>query len=69
LYLFLPLDSLGWDWLVCLNKVVKTTFAEYRMALYYRGNLATKGTKDTKIFIADEIIQREQERGFKIEGM
>jgi putative transposase len=56
-------------WLMVVDALVETTFEEYRMALYYRGNLAAKGTKDTKIFIADEIIQREQERGFKIEGM
>jgi putative transposase len=59
-------------WLLALDKIVNTTLAEYRMALYYRGNITTKdtkSTKDIKILISDEIIHREQERGFETRGV
>jgi putative transposase len=59
-------------WLLALEHIVEIDFTEYRMALYYRGNITTKdtkSTKDIKILIADEIIQREKERGFKTAGI
>jgi putative transposase len=66
-------------WLMALERIVDTTLEEYRMALYYRGNVAsegenlttkgTKSTKDIRILITDEIIQREQERGFETRGV
>jgi putative transposase len=56
-------------WLMALDHFIDTTFTEYRMALYYRGNVTTKDTKEVRILITDEIIQREQERGFETSGM
>jgi putative transposase len=53
-------------WLLALERIVDTTLTEYRMALYYRGNITTK---EVRILITDEIIQREQERGFETSGM
>ena len=74
------LRSIGEDtWLMRLDKIVETTVAEYRMALYFRGGIewsegefTTKGTKDTKenkILIADELPAREKERGFETKGL
>jgi putative transposase len=66
-------------WLLALERIIDTTIAEYRMALYYRGNVVSEGeilatkdhkdTKDIKILITDEIIEREKERGFQTKGM
>ncbi len=66
-------------WLPALESIVDTTFTEYRMALYYRGNVApggehlaakdTNNTKEIRILITDEMIEREQERGFAVSGM
>jgi hypothetical protein len=49
------------------------------MALYYRGNVATeamnlttkdtKSTKEIRIIISDEVLAKEQERGFAVSGM
>jgi putative transposase len=70
-------------WLMALENIVDTDFTEYRMALYYRGNITTKDhpgrgihlpadTKSTngiRILITDEIIEKEKERGFETSGM
>jgi putative transposase len=53
-------------WLMMLDKLVETTFEEYRMALYYRGNITTK---DIRILITDEINIKEKERGFETKGL
>jgi putative transposase len=64
------------SWLMALDKIVDTTLEEYKMALYYRGNvvpegenLTTKDTKDVRILITDEIIEKEQEKGFQTKGI
>jgi REP element-mobilizing transposase RayT len=59
-------------WLLALSKILDVDFTEYRMALYYRGNITTKDTKSTKgirILITDEVIEKERERGFETTGM
>jgi putative transposase len=66
-------------WLLPLDGIVETTLEEYRMALYFRGNVVqaevnfttkgTKYTKDTRVLISDEVIQREHERGFTVRGV
>jgi putative transposase len=56
-------------WLMALDHYIDTTFAEYRMALYYRGNIATKDTKKVTVLISDEVLEREKERGFAVSGM
>jgi hypothetical protein len=66
-----------------LDTLVETTFEEYRMALYYRGNITTKdhalggqarkSTKDIKIGTLelwnDGIMEKDKGRGFEIKGM
>jgi putative transposase len=59
-------------WLLALDRIFEIDYTEYRMALYYRGNITTKGTKSTKgvrILITDEIIEKEKERGFTTSGI
>jgi putative transposase len=42
---------------------------EYRERLYYRGNIATQGMKEKKVLLSDEVIAREQARGFSVSGI
>ena len=56
-------------WLLVLDKLSDMDFKEYRMSLYYRGNVPTHGRKKEPILIADEIMEREKERGFAVPGM
>jgi putative transposase len=74
------LRSINTDgWLLALDRIVDTTPEEYRMALYFRGNVVSEGeiltTKDTKstkkvsIIIADEILAKENKRGFQTRGI
>ena len=66
-------------WLMKLNRIVETTFAEYKMALYYRGNIiqaevnlapdVTVSMKDVRPLITDEVIEKEKERGFQTRGI
>jgi putative transposase len=56
-------------WLMVLDTFVETTFEEYRMALYYRGNIPTIEKDQNRILIAENIIEREKERGFTTSGI
>jgi putative transposase len=56
-------------WLLALDRIVDVDFTEYRMALYYRGNIATKDGRKVTALISDEVIEREKERGFQTSGM
>ena len=56
-------------WLMVLEQVTDMDFKEYRMSLYYRGNVATVSAKKDAVLIADEVIEREKARGFAIPGM
>ena len=56
-------------WLMILDKLTDIDFREYRMSLYYRGNVGTYDAGKEVILIADEVIEREKERGFAVPGM
>ena len=66
-------------WLLSLDRIVDTTFEEYTMALYYRGNIVraevelstdtTIFSKDVRVLITEEVIEKEMKRGFKTSGL
>ena len=56
-------------WLMSLDRIFDTTFNEYRMVLYYRGNIAAKDTRKVRVLISDEVIAQEKARGFAVSGI
>jgi putative transposase len=66
-------------WLMKLNCIVDTSVEEYKMALYYRGNIVqaevdltpdvTVHMKDIRPLITDEVIEREAEQGIQTRGI
>lgn len=56
-------------WLMELEKFSDMDFKQYRMMLYYRGNVAVQSSKEGAVLIADDVIEREKARGFVVAGM
>ena len=66
-------------WLLALDRIVDTTMEDYRMALYYRGNIvqaevdlspeSTISSKNVRPLITEEMIEQERDRGFRTQGI
>jgi hypothetical protein len=57
------------DWLMSFDNLVKMTFEEYRIAIYYHGNITTIDKEDIRVLLSDEVVQREKERGYQTSGI